>query len=144
MTKMVRDLMSHLKTAGWQSDSNLYHVPCLGHIINLAIQAILGPGGLDDQPPETNSLYRNEDDNEEAAAPPTIKLTPLKKLRKGIVRVRSSSQRIQNFERICDIVKCPKLELLRDVRHRWNSTYVMLDRAIVLKEAYQSMCQNET
>ena len=33
--------------------------------------------------------------------------------------------------------------LIRDVRTRWNSTSEMLGRAIHLKDAYQSMCQNE-
>ncbi|KAG0354264.1 hypothetical protein BGX24_006991, partial [Mortierella sp. AD032] len=43
------------------------------------------------------------------------KLPTLKKLRKGIVKIRSSPQRIQKFG----------------------------DRAIVVKDAYQSMCQNK-
>lgn len=56
---------------------------------------------------------------------------------------RSSPQRIAKFDRICDIVKCQKLELIRDNSTRWNSTFAMVARAIILKDAYQSMCQNE-
>jgi hypothetical protein len=40
-------------------------------------------------------------------------------------------------------MKCPKLALIRDILIRWNSTFIMLERAILLKDAYQSMCQNE-
>ena len=31
----------------------------------------------------------------------------------------------------------------RDILIRWNSTFIMVERAIILKDAYQSMCQNE-
>jgi hypothetical protein len=41
------------------------------------------------------------------------------------------------------IVDCPTLELIRDVCTRWNSTNAMIERAIKLKDAYQSMCRNE-
>lgn len=69
-------------------EGKLYHVPCLGHIINLAVQAMLGPGGLNDQPPENDNLYSNDDEDEEATEPAVAKLTTLKKLRKGIVKIR--------------------------------------------------------
>ncbi|KAF9287466.1 hypothetical protein BGZ88_008590 [Linnemannia elongata] len=109
----------------------------------MAVQAMLGPGGLNDQPPENESLYPNDDEVEEDTEPKVAKLTTLKKLRMDIIKIRSSPQRIQKFFRICDIVKCPKLALIRDVRTRWNSKFAMLDRAIDLKDAYQSICQNE-
>ncbi|KAF9142530.1 hypothetical protein BGX20_007221, partial [Mortierella sp. AD010] len=97
------------------------------------------PGGVNDQPPENIDLFADDDDvGATKQSQPT-----LTKLRKGIVKIRSSPQRIQTFARICDIVNCPKLELIKDVRIRWNSTFNMVKRAILLKDAYQSMCQNE-
>lgn len=57
---------------------------------------------------------------------------------------RSSPQRINKFKRVCEIMKCKTLALIRDNSTRWNSTHAMVDRAIKLKDAYQSMCQNET
>ncbi|KFH70213.1 hypothetical protein MVEG_03064 [Podila verticillata NRRL 6337] len=150
MAKMVRDLVKHPKAAEWSLKGSLYHLPCLGHIINLAVQAMLGPCGLDDQPPVNDNLYPDDDEDDEATAsavegtePAVTKLTTLNKLRKGIVKIRASPPRRRQFDRICDIVKCPKLELTRDVSTRWNSTFTMVDRAIILKDAYQSMCQNE-
>ncbi|KAF9271511.1 hypothetical protein BGZ74_005948, partial [Mortierella antarctica] len=35
------------------------------------------------------------------------------------------------------------LKLIRDNSTRWNSTFAMMDRALLLRPAYQSMCQNE-
>ena len=49
---------------------------------------MLGPGGLNDQPPENDNLYSNDDEDEEATEPAVAKLTTLKKLRKGIVKIR--------------------------------------------------------
>ncbi|KAG0041853.1 hypothetical protein BGZ90_009622, partial [Linnemannia elongata] len=87
MTKMMRDLVQHPKAIDWKLGGNVYHVPCLGHIINLAVQAMLGPGGLNDQPPENENLYRNDDEDEEDAEFKVAKLTTLKKLRMGIIKV---------------------------------------------------------
>jgi len=47
---------------------------------------MLGPGGLNDQPPENDNLY--PDDDEEDTEPKAVKLTTLKKLRMGIIKVR--------------------------------------------------------
>lgn len=80
------------KTRGLKD--NLYHVPCLGHIINLAVQAILGPRGLNDEPPKNNNLYLDDDEDDAATEPsdtPAKKLTTLQKLRKGIVKIKYSA-----------------------------------------------------
>lgn len=85
-------------------------MPCLGHIINLAVQAILGPGGLNDQPPENDSLYPNEDDDdkeeeEEVIAPKVVRLTKLKRLRKGIVKIRYNIMNVSFYLAICFVFK---------------------------------------
>lgn len=66
-------------------------MPCLGHVINLAVQSILGPRGLNDEPPENNDLYLDDDEDEEVAessATPAKKMSTLQKLRKGIVKIK--------------------------------------------------------
>jgi hypothetical protein len=77
-------------------EGNLYHVPCLGHVINLAVQAMLGPAGLNDEPPKNDNLYSDDDgddddyvdDDEALFQGEVVKLITLKKLRKGIVKIR--------------------------------------------------------
>ena len=64
-------------------------MPCLGHIINLAMQALLGPTGLQAEAPERNVDYieSGEDESEED----NVDISPsntLKKLRQGIVKIR--------------------------------------------------------
>jgi hypothetical protein len=67
---------------------NLHHVPCLGHVINLAVQAILGPGGLDDEAPKEGDLYADDNEAEVAVGLLLTQQPTLTKLRKGIVKIR--------------------------------------------------------
>ncbi|KAF9370867.1 hypothetical protein CPB97_002403 [Podila verticillata] len=61
---------------------------------------MLGPCGLDDQPPANDNLYPDDDEDDEATAsavegtePAVTKLTTLNKLRKGIIKIRASPPR---------------------------------------------------
>ena len=58
------------------------------------------------------------------------------KLRKLIVKIRSSPQKREKFSRHCGLYDENKksLNLILDVRTRWNSTYLMLNRALKLRE----------
>ena len=55
------------------------------------------------------------------------------KLRKLIVKIRSSPQRRTRFSRQCEIHHNEPLNLILDVKTRWNSTYLMLERAKKLR-----------
>ncbi|KAF9340131.1 hypothetical protein BGX26_009100, partial [Mortierella sp. AD094] len=99
------------------------------------MQALLGKNGLQAEAPEDDMLY-------EAEVTDTIDANdtcPLNRLRKGITKVRASPQRLQHFAVCVEVNGCPDLELIRDVRTRWNPTYAMAKRAITLKTAYVSM-----
>jgi len=73
-----------------QLEDRLHHVPCLGHVINLAVQEILGPSGLNAWAPENNDIYdmANEDEEDTAVEVTVSPQTALAKLRKGIVKIR--------------------------------------------------------
>ena len=64
-----------------------YHIPCLGHIINLAVQSILGPSGLNETVQEYDPPA-NETESSDEMEPALEELTTLQKLRKGIIRIR--------------------------------------------------------
>lgn len=85
-------------------------MPCLAHVLNLAVQAMLGKGGLEAQAPNTEeveSMDAEDDDDaegfirtsivsdeeEDAAEVPAVDNRPitknaLRKLRTGIVKIR--------------------------------------------------------
>ena len=99
------------------------HVRCLAHVINLATQEIL------------KFIKAGEAQNEntilEEISEGFIDIIP--KLRKLIVKIRSSLQRRTRFSRQCEIHHNEPLNLILDVKTRWNSTYLMLERAKKLR-----------
>src|SRR5436190_6970195 len=56
------------------------------------------------------------------------------KLRKLIVKIRASPQRKERFDRQSNLYSRNSLNLILDVKTRWNSTYLMLERALKLQE----------
>jgi len=56
------------------------------------------------------------------------------KLRKLIVKIRASPQRKERFDRQSNLYSGNSLNLILDVKTRWNSTYLMLERALKLQE----------
>lgn len=96
---------------------------CLAHIINLATQALIStrskakyynPHNVDEHTPDTDVLERDE----------------LGLVRAISVKERSSSQRKELFRMLQTRkgVNRP-VQLLIDMKVRWGSTYVMLNRA---------------
>ena len=56
------------------------------------------------------------------------------KLRKLIVKIRASLQRKEQFDRQSNLYSRNSLNLILDVKTRWNSTYLMLECALKLQE----------
>ncbi|CAB5382552.1 unnamed protein product [Rhizophagus irregularis] len=52
-----------------------------------------------------------------------------------IVRIRASPQRRERFQQQCVAIELPELELLPDIKTRWNSTEIMIERALKLRQA---------
>jgi Tat protein secretion system quality control protein TatD with DNase activity len=55
-------------------------------------------------------------------------------LRTLIKKIKASPQQEEKFRAQCKVANVPKLNVILDVRTRWNSTYDMLARARKLKE----------
>jgi hypothetical protein len=76
-----------------------------------------------------------------------LKHDPIKRARRIVRIVRSSDQRKQAFKKVIntgnhsgwfrshdnEVIELPDLELLRDVKTRWDSVYCMIERLLVLR-----------
>ena len=103
------------------------HVRCLAHIMNLTTQEILKHIKA--------GVAQEEDDILQEMSSESNNMEIIPKLRKIVVKICSSPQRRERFARQCDLYKKTKsLNLILDVRTRWNSTYFMLQRALKLRK----------
>ncbi|CAG8558884.1 14739_t:CDS:2, partial [Dentiscutata erythropus] len=102
-------------------DENNYKIRYLGHIINIAAQDILK--NLKAEGPNQEENLSKQDNNIDL-------MTAIKKLRKIILFACLTPQRKEKFMKY----NPNKLELIMDVKTRWNSTYYIIKRALDLKE----------
>ncbi|CAB4413278.1 unnamed protein product [Rhizophagus irregularis] len=91
-------------------DSNDKHVRCLAHVINLAAQQVLTT---------LKATDNDESSNEEVGS-------LIVKLRTLIKKIKASPQQVDKFKAQCKVANVPNLNVILDVRTRWNSTYDML------------------
>ncbi|PCH42724.1 hypothetical protein WOLCODRAFT_86211 [Wolfiporia cocos MD-104 SS10] len=103
---------------------------CFLHVINLACQAVIKA--------ITNINYSQRDAPEFA-----LNHDPVACVR-SLVRVcRASSLRWQYFAEVVTTLKQMNLQLLRDVDTRWSSTLLMIERALMLREAIDKFIHHE-
>ncbi len=50
------------------------------------------------------------------------------------MKIRASPQRWEKFKQQCIAADIESLELIPDVSTRWNSTEIMIERALILKQ----------
>ncbi|KAJ7845304.1 hypothetical protein B0H13DRAFT_2095533, partial [Mycena leptocephala] len=109
-------------------------IRCFPHIVNLACKAVLGAiTDMDFAAPEADDFVplRTPADNFLGA----IVGDPVATIRTTVRVIRASSLRRQYFSEILKALQQKDLQLLRDVDTRWSSTLLMIDRAILLREA---------
>lgn len=121
VTAIVSDSGANIKSA--IRLMNIQHIPCTAHKLNLVVQ---------------KALYFNEDDSvgDESNELDSVKIKLILKKCRVIVgffkrsevgnRILGEKQRQLGFTQL--------LKLKQDVRTRWNSTLIMLERLVKLKE----------
>lgn len=121
VTAIVSDSGANIKSA--IRLMNIQHIPCTAHKLNLVVQ---------------QALYLNEDDSvgDESNELDSVKIKLILKKCRVIVgffkrsevgnRILGEKQKQLGFTQL--------LKLKQDVRTRWNSTLIMLERLVKLKE----------
>jgi hypothetical protein len=56
-----------------------------------------------------------------------------------VVKIRASPQRREHFYQQCIATNLPELELIPDIVTHWNSTDIMLERALKLRKALDNI-----
>jgi BED zinc finger len=128
---LCRSLSGCLEKEGIIWDAEKRRLRCMGHIINLAVQAFLFQDtiGMDelksyDNQEELGETICNQDQQQQFRL-----LGPLGKLHNIVVYIRKSPQRTKSFRDIAGRM------VPLDNRTRWNSWYQMLDVAVQISVA---------
>lgn len=114
--------------------SNSQHIHCIAHVINLGAQAVLK---------ELDALGESEDAIANTSGSQVKKLQVVKKLRLLIVKIRSSPQKRERFFAQCAVAGLKQVQLIINVPTRWGSTSDMIERAIELREAIDTMAMTD-
>ena len=123
---MIRTLCAKLQLAGYVYNEEEQRLRCLGHIINLSVQEFLFG-----EHPDLENLAQYES----TAGPSDEELQkyrqfgPLGKLHNIIIYIMRSPQRVQRFKELSKEYARGHMPV-RDQQIRWNSWYMMLNRAL--------------
>lgn len=93
---------------------DISHIRCIAHVLNLVVKS-----GLKILSQELNSV------------------------RSLVNYINTSSKRRQLYEEACHQLKIPHYILIKEMPVRWNSTYLMLERAIKMQKVLNYFCHQE-
>ncbi|KAJ5300184.1 hypothetical protein N7508_007427 [Penicillium antarcticum] len=124
-----------------RSDTLIFRVPCIAHVIQLSLNELLGK--LKVTPPNKEIELEWSDERTHSFQTKQSSSTrqiadTLKKIRGLAVFINASPQRREAFMALQ--TKEPRLIPIQDVQTRWNSTFMMLNRAKRLQPFYDQYC----
>jgi len=128
----VRELIDRLQL---NRDPKQYRLRCFGHIVNLAVRAFVY-GKIHVETAEEELSFEQLELELEQSGPEVVDLAVIKKLQKVVNYIRESPQRREAFKKLSsnDVPKAEKgLNVISDNQTRWNSTFLMLERALKLQ-----------
>ena len=127
--KILRLIADALNKEGVNYNPDHRRLRCLGHVINLAVQEFLFGSKVNDYEYSNESTFSPSDQQIQQWR----KIGPLGKLHNVIIHIMASPQRVQKFKSLSG-----GLLPIRDNSTRWNSWYLMIDRAVSkIKSAIQ-------
>jgi hypothetical protein len=131
----IEDYMLEKEDREWEAKH--WRIRCIGHIINLAVQAFLFANvfEIDELESYDNEDATGEKGDEEAKKIKFRLMGPLGKMHNIVVHIRGSTARIADFLELAGRL------IPLDNRTRWNSWYQMLLVALALRAAIEKYCQ---
>jgi len=123
-------------------ESSITRVPCMAHVIQLSLKQLLGSIRVNPSNDQIELVWSEELQKHREITHLTGIARTLQKVRNLAIYINASPQRRDDFwaEQSKDGTKDP-LFPIQDVRTRWNSTFLMLERAIRIKPALDSYCK---
>lgn len=123
-------------------DARFIRIPCMAHVIQLSLNQLLGQikgNPLND----TVDMVWTEEHNKAARQRSKKRdiANTLNKARDLAIFINASPQRKEKFKDLQKEIRNPQLVLIQDVRTRWNSTYLMLERARRLRSELDKYCR---
>ncbi|QSS74860.1 hypothetical protein I7I50_03800 [Histoplasma capsulatum G186AR] len=116
------------------------HIPCVAHVIQLVVQALVKALNIE---PENTELTSCFDENDVEIDTQVTFPSTLSKIRHIANAISTSPKQQQRFHDIqATHSSTPPLNMIQDVRTRWSSTYEMAVRALRLKDAVNHWVQN--
>ncbi|KAL9561281.1 hypothetical protein ACKAV7_014743 [Fusarium commune] len=147
----LRNFYTNLDASITRADAEARRMRCFGHILNLVAQAFLygdDAASFELQSEAYGMLERVEEDLEHWRAK-----GPVGKLHNIVKFIRASPQRTEAFkahareQEEADIYKLAEestaeLEVIQNNATRWNSTYMMIERALIKQSELNSFIQD--
>ena len=152
-TSFIRQLGTLMRSENIEFDVEDQHFRCFSHIINLAVQDILKLIKFDVENSSFKDLYTDENevsDNESFSddssdydhADDNVLSNSVAKIRVICKKVRYSEQLKNKLKLFCEAAGIKFINLILDVRTRWDSSYDMIDTAFRMKKALIMLLDN--
>jgi hypothetical protein len=125
---------------------SLVHIPCMAHVIQLSLNELLGR--IKAKPKnDTVDMVWTDELQKASTQRSHIKgdiTDTLDKVRRLAIYINASPQRREEFLKLQQDKDGNQLVPIQDVRTRWNSTYLMLQRAKRLQSYLNRYCRLES
>ncbi|EAU30716.1 predicted protein [Aspergillus terreus NIH2624] len=118
---------------------NQHHIPCLAHVIQLCVTSFMNKLRIAAENDTVSYIWENSDETLKASGSISRAIEKIRKITKF---VNASPQRRERFQLTQRLESGSVYYLLLDCKTRWNSSYLMIRRALKLRQPIESFIQH--